>query len=590
MNNSIRKAAIFYLDRARAYPRLLSGILLTVPLTVFINGYLPPLIVASVLSKLSQHHYTKQQLWPVFGVPLIAYIVILLAGIVAWRLVDLFAWRLEAKVSRDNAELVFDQMIHESADFHANNFGGSLVSQNSKLLGGYIRTADTTIFQVYPMLIGIVLTNIILLSRATLFVAALDVFTILFLVVAIRISKPVREASRTVANAESRQTGHLADAIANVMTIKSYARGGYEQARFQKATHVTQRKLHAFALIQRSQMNQLGFLSRIISGSSLALAVCAVVLFKANLGTMFLILSYTSRLVDQLFDFSNGSLRNYARAWGDAADMVEILANKPSVVDPPEPEPTAIADGSIRFDAVSFTHDGANDSLFDRLSFAIAQGEKVGVVGHSGSGKTTLTKLLLRFADVDAGTIYIGGQDISKITQDGLHEHVAYVPQEPLLFHRTIRENIAYGKADATDEEIVKAAQHAHAEEFISRLPKGYETLVGERGVKLSGGQRQRIAIARAMLKDAPVLLLDEATSALDSESEVLIQDSLWKLMAGRTAIVIAHRLSTIQKMDRIVVLDQGQIVEEGSHRQLLKQGGTYAKLWAHQSGGFIEE
>lgn len=590
MNNGIQKAAIYYLNRARAYPRLLIGILLTVPLTVFINGYLPPLIVASVLSKLSRHHYTKQQLWPVFGLPLIAYIVVLLVGVAAWRLVDLFGWRLEAEVSRDNAELVFNQMIHESSDFHANNFSGSLVSQNAKLVGGYIRTADTTIYQTYPLVIGIILTNVILVGRAALFVVTIDVFVAIFILVAIRISKPVREASRKVANAESRQTGHLADAITNVMTIKSYARGGYEQARFHKAADITHKKLGAFANIHRSQMNRLGFLSRVIAGSSLALAVCAVVLFNANLGTMFLILSYTSRLVDQLFEFSNGSLRNYARAWGDAADMVEILAKAPSVVDPLDPEPTAITNGSIKFDAVTFTHDGAADSLFNKLSFTITQGEKVGVVGHSGSGKTTLTKLLLRFANVDAGTIYIGGQDISKITQDGLHEHVAYVPQEPLLFHRTIRENIAYGKADATDEEIVTAAQNAHAEEFISRLPKGYETLVGERGVKLSGGQRQRIAIARAMLKDAPVLLLDEATSALDSESEVLIQDALWKLMAGRTAIVIAHRLSTIQRMDRIVVLDQGQIVEEGSHRQLLKQGGTYAKLWAHQSGGFIED
>ncbi|HET6924283.1 MAG TPA: ATP-binding cassette domain-containing protein, partial [Candidatus Saccharimonadales bacterium] len=199
-------------------------------------------------------------------------------------------------------------------------------------------------------------------------------------------------------------------------------------------------------------------------------------------------------------------------------------------------------------------------------------------------------RLLLRFSDIQSGTIRIDGQDISKITQDDLRRSIAYVPQEPLLFHRSISENIRYGNPEADQQTIEAVARMAHAHEFIATLPQGYETLVGERGVKLSGGQRQRIAIARAMLKNAPILLLDEATSALDSESEVLIQEALWKLMEGRTAVVIAHRLSTIQKMDRIIVLDGGKIIEEGSHKDLLQLHGTYAKLWAHQSGGFMDE
>jgi ATP-binding cassette subfamily B protein len=228
--------------------------------------------------------------------------------------------------------------------------------------------------------------------------------------------------------------------------------------------------------------------------------------------------------------------------------------------------------------------------LFRDFNLTVRSGEKIGLVGHSGSGKTTFTKLLLRFVDVDSGAVRIDGQDIRTVRQSDLHDHIAYVPQEPLLFHRSLRENIAYGKPNATDEEIHRAARDARAAEFIETLPKGYETTVGERGVKLSGGQRQRIAIARAVLKDAPILILDEATAALDSESELLIQEALWKLMKGRTAIVIAHRLSTIQKMDRIIVMEEGRIVEEGTHKQLLRRKGTYAKLWAHQSGGFLEE
>jgi ATP-binding cassette subfamily B protein len=228
--------------------------------------------------------------------------------------------------------------------------------------------------------------------------------------------------------------------------------------------------------------------------------------------------------------------------------------------------------------------------LFKDLSLKIKPGEKVGLVGPSGGGKTTITRLLLRFMDIQDGLITIDGQDITTIKQADLRSRIAYVSQEPILFHRTLAENIGYGDLVAEQKVIEGVAKMANAHDFIAKLPKGYDTLVGERGVKLSGGQRQRVAIARAMLKNAPILVLDEATSALDSESEVLIQDALWKLMEGRTAIVIAHRLSTIQRMDRIIVLEDGKIVEEGSHKDLLRANGTYAKLWAHQSGGFIDD
>jgi ATP-binding cassette subfamily B protein len=295
--------------------------------------------------------------------------------------------------------------------------------------------------------------------------------------------------------------------------------------------------------------------------------------------------------VGSLFSFGNNYLRTYNRALGDASDMIEILGITPEILDPKEPEQVRIDRGDIRFKAVTFQHDGSDDALFTGLNLHIKPGEKVGLVGHSGSGKTTLTRLLLRFSDIQDGEILIDGQNIAKITQDDLRRHIAYVPQEPLLFHRSIAENIAYGSPEASQESIAAVAKMASADGFIATLPQGYETLVGERGVKLSGGQRQRIAIARAMLKNAPILALDEATSALDSESEMLIQKALWKLMEGRTAIVIAHRLSTIQKMDRIIVLEDGRVVEEGSHKELVaRQHGTYAKLWAHQSGGFIEE
>lgn len=584
------QVAGYYLRHIRKYPRYFAGALMAIPLVVLVNGYLPPLILANVLNKLTQHQYHTHDIWHSFGTDLIIYAALLLSGILLWRVVDFFAWRLEMHIQQDIAEEVFSHMLDQSADFHANNFSGSLVSQANKLLSGYVRVADTTMFQVYPLLSGIVLTAIILAHRAPLFVVGLIVFAVLYIAAAFLIARPVQKHSAVHAASESTQTGFLADAIANVMVIKSFARGNYERQRFHEATEDSRSKLRRFAAIHQKQMNVLGFLSRTISSLALFAAVIAIVFFSANIATVFLILSYTGNIVDQLFSFSNNSLRNYNRAFGDARDMVEILALPAEVQDPVEPEKVRISRGAIAFHKVTFTHKGSDDAIFDGLNLRIKPGEKIGLVGHSGSGKTTFTRLLLRFSDVDSGEIAIDTQNIAAVSQDDLHRHIAYVPQEPLLFHRTIAENISYGNPGASMEEIRAIARQAHAAEFIDELPDGYDTLVGERGVKLSGGQRQRVAIARAMLKNAPILVLDEATSALDSESEGLIQEALWKLMEGRTAIVIAHRLSTIQKMDRIIVLDSGRIVEEGSHKELISRGGTYAKLWARQSGGFIEE
>jgi ATP-binding cassette subfamily B protein len=565
-------------------------VLISMPATILVNNYLPALILADVLSRISSGDFIKGDLIGSFGWQLALYAVLLLGGIGFWRIVDHFAWNLEANVQKDVAEEVFENFMDKSADFHANHFSGSLVSATNKLLSSYVRMADTTMFQGLPLFFGIIIASLILIPKAPLFTVFLLVFSALYLTIAIWVSKSVREVGARHAAAESRQTGFLADAISNVMVVKSFARRLYERKRFQSATTNTRDHLFALARDHRKKMNWLGVSNRVISALALVVAVIVVMFWDADIGTVFLIFSYTSVIVDQLFRFSNDGLRNYNRSIGDTGEIIRILSEPPSVVDPAKPEKVRIKAGDIEFNDVIFQHDGSDDAIFNRLDLRIRNGEKIGLVGHSGSGKTTFTRLLQRFSDIDSGEILIDGQNIAHITQEDLHRRIAYVPQEPLLFHRTIEENISYGKPEATKAEIRLAAKRSHADEFISALPSGYDTLVGERGVKLSGGQRQRVAIARAMLKDAPILVLDEATSALDSESEVLIQDALWKLMEGRTAIVIAHRLSTIQRMDRIIVLDNGNIVEQGSHKQLIAAGGTYAKLWSHQSGGFMEE
>lgn len=587
---SVNPVAAYYWRKACNYPGYLTGAMISLPMTIFVNNYLPPLVLANVIRRLSTNDYVAGDIWASFGSTLIWYLGILILGTILWRVVDFFMWRIEWLVQQEIAEEVFDHMLKQSANFHANHFGGSLVSATNKLLGGYVRTADTTLFQVLPMLYGMLIASAILWRYSPQYVFILLFSSALFLGSAILISKPVRKLATKHSYAESHQTGLLADAITNIMAIKSFARSRYERQRFHGATSKTRRRLEEFSRLHLFQMNVLSTLSRIMSWLALVGAVIAVLQFKANVATAFLIFSYTSTIVDQLFTFSNNSLRNYNRSFGDAADMVGILKESPEVLDPTQPEPVRIVDGTIAFKSVEFTHQGADDALFKKLSVEIKHGEKVGLVGHSGSGKTTFTRLLLRFSDINDGAIEIGGQNIASISQEDLHDNIAYVPQEPLLFHRSLAENIAYGNPKASQAEIEAVAKMAHAHEFITELPEKYATLVGERGVKLSGGQRQRIAIARAMLKQAPVLVLDEATSALDSESEVLIQDALWKLMEGRTSIVIAHRLSTIQRMDRIIVMDNGRIVEQGNHQALLKKKGTYAKLWAHQSGGFLEE
>ena len=308
---------------------------------------------------------------------------------------------------------------------------------------------------------------------------------------------------------------------------------------------------------------------------------------KISTGMVVLVETYLTMILVRLWDLSS-SLVRFMKSAADMKETVDIFEIIPDILDPQNPEKLKMNKGHLIFKDVSFKYQMSGEVL-NNFNLEIAPGERVGIVGHSGAGKSTITKLLLRFNDVTSGKITIDGQDIRTVIQDDLRSVISYVPQEPILFHRPIKENISYGKPDATKEEIIEVAKKAHAHEFVSKLPKGYDTLVGERGVKLSGGERQRIAIARAMLKDAPILILDEATSSLDSISESYIQDAFSELMKGKTTIVIAHRLSTIQKMDRIIVLDKGQIMEEGTHQELLEKDAVYADLWNHQTGGFLE-
>lgn len=595
MKNTTKQTLKIYWQHVKQYPTYVVGLLLMVPVGILTFRLLPPLIAAKVLQKLNDGHFIKGDVWGSFGHEIILYSALALGGgIVAWRIIIYLVWRLEGSVTRDLDRTMFNKFVDLDSGFHADNFGGSLVSQASKFRNSYVRLADSFIFQLYGLVISMVFVSVALYKISPVYVWSLVFFSALFIFFNILLSRNVRELGAIEARANNKVTGYLADAVTNILAIKSFSSGSFEKSRFEDATENNRKKM----MDVMWGTLKLQLFSSLVTSSVLVMAVIvatiAVAVYGANPAIVFLMFTYAAFIGDNLWEFGSSTLRNFNRSIGDSYEATITLSTPLAVKDPINPGHFYSRNGLIEFRNVTFDHESEStnhpDSLFHNLNLIIQPGEKVGLVGHSGGGKTTITKLLLRFMDIDEGEILIDSQNITKVTQDELRSVIAYVPQEPLLFHRSLFENIAYGKKDASEEEVIKAAKLSHANEFIQKLPNGYETLVGERGVKLSGGQRQRVAIARAMLKNAPILLLDEATSALDSESELLIQDALWKLMEGRTAIVIAHRLSTVQKMDRIIVLESGKIVEEGSHKELLYKSGVYAGLWAHQSGGFLED
>ena len=558
--------------------------MLTLVVTIFVG----PLIIARLLS-IIQHNqlHDAKNLWSLIALYGVSE---LWSSVIGWRLVLYLAWTFETAMQRDLYARCFSKLTNQTLFFHSNKFGGSLVSQTNKLVGAVESFWDTIIWSILPLVVSLVGSIIVLSTLLWQYALFLLIFSIVFSIVVYYGSKPMAKLTKKEAKASNKLNGQLADVISNVLAVKSSGAEATEQKFFAKTVNSWRNSsldvMRGFLKVSTIYSS----INMVIKIGAIAFAVYAAQNNLVSVASVYLIITYTGSVAHELWNM-NGIMRNYNRIIGNANDMVEILQTPTTLIDKSSSK-LEVTSGEISMDKITFTHDeGQGDTLFHDFSLDIKPGEKIGLVGASGSGKTTLTKLLLRFADIDSGKITIDGQDISEVTQASLRAKIAYVPQEPLLFHRSVRENIAYGRPDATDAEIEEAAKKAGAYDFIVGLKDGFDTMVGERGIKLSGGQRQRVAIARAILKDAPILVLDEATSALDSESEALIQKSLETLMENRTSIVIAHRLSTIAKLDRIIVLKDGKIVEDGSHDELInKKRGVYAKLWARQSGGFIEE
>ena len=430
-----------------------------------------------------------------------------------------------------------------------------------------------------------------LASRVPYYVLCLAILLVIYVFAAYKLFRRILPLNAEASAAHNVRSGELADAITNILAVKTHGQENYERALFDDASK---------NVVEAESKRMRSSIERGAATASITVIIMCVLIFFVTggstwfgikAGTLVMMFTYTYSLTMQ-FNRLGQVFTQVNRAFGDARDMTIILDEPLLVADRKDAPELSVNQGAIDFSNITFRYSDSHvgDNIFTDFSLHIPAGQRIGLVGRSGSGKTTLTKLLLRLIDIQQGSVCIDGQNVAEVTQSSLRKQIAYVPQEPLLFHRTIHENIAYGRPDASQEDVVEAARRANALEFIEKLPHGFDTITGERGVKLSGGQRQRIAIARAILTNAPLLVLDEATSALDSESERLIQEALGNLMMGKTAIVIAHRLSTVARLDRIVVLSEGRIVEDGVHADLIEQEGEYAHLWNRQTGAFLDE
>ena len=547
--------------------------------------YIAPLIVAQLVGRFAAHGSIGigAAMPYVFG-----FAGVLFFAEIVWRIGIHCLNRLDGRGIENLYVIGMGELLAKDAAFFHDNFAGSLTKRVLSFASRFEDFTDNLVFNIVGSLVPLVFASVVLWRYDPLLVAGLIG---LIAITGAGIAPLISRRQKLVDQREeaiARVSGHVADSLMNMDTIRAFAAEDREAAEHRSRVADQRRKslrswdygnLRIDALVAPMSVltNALGLLLAVALGASQHGIEAIVVAF-----------TYYSNATRIMFEF-NQIYRRLESSLTEAAQFTELLLTPPGVVDPIAPEPLRPRASDVRFERVTFAHAGGLP-LFTGLDLAVPSGTKLGLVGRSGGGKTTLTRLLLRLTDIQEGRILIGGQDITKLRQSDLRSLIAYVPQDPAMFHRTLRDNIAFARPHATDAEIRQAAQAAHVTQFAGALPDGFDTMVGERGVKLSGGQRQRVALARAILRDAPILLLDEATSALDSESEILVQQALWRLMEGRTALVVAHRLSTVAHMDQLVVLDRGQIVEKGTHQELLRLGGTYARLWQHQSGGFLED
>jgi ABC-type multidrug transport system fused ATPase/permease subunit len=586
MQNYTRQTAKIYLEHAAKYRGLVFVILAFGSLATIFSMLVPLWYKRffDILSGVTASADVPQALG--------ATLLIIMGFQVAVRLVfrriaEITDIEFETRVMADLSNTAFAYLHKHSFSFFNDRFVGSLVKQVNSFSRAFEIIKDKLIWNLLPMAIEIIIATIVLFSRAAWLGWILLAWLGLLLGLNWVMTKYKLQHDIRRNEAETKATGVLADSITNNVNVKLFSGYDRERSFYGQATDIV-RQLRKFTNKLNIMFN--GVQAFLTTALELGILFVSIRFWRAGIltpGDFVLIQLYLFKLFDRVWDFGR-VMRDIFQALADAEDMTTILIAPHDITDAPGAKALSVTRGDIAFTGLTFCYRETREVLSD-FNLHIAPHEKVALVGPSGAGKSTIVKLLLRQHDVTSGQIRIDGQPIAQITQESLWRNVSLVPQDPILSHRSLKENIRYGKPGASDDEVVAAAKLAHCHEFISEFSDGYETYVGERGMKLSGGERQRVAIARAILRNAPILVLDEATSSLDSESERLIQDALTTLMKDKTVIVIAHRLSTIMKMDRILVIDGGKIAEKGKHVELLqKPSGLYRRLWELQAGGFL--
>jgi len=522
-------------------------------------------------------------LWYAIG----AYLLVSLLATLFWRGSGFVGMYWSTGVRSTTRYALSSYVTRHSHSYFADRFAGSISSKITQASNSMKDIMESILWNFIPFFVSIIGSFILAFYTNPLIALIFLTWVLVITPVNLYLVKKGVPLSVAAQAAETVTNGSTVDMLTNMGAVHEYAHRLFELDRLKG--FILKRREAGLANWKFREWVRLanGIVQTFFIGGMIAVATYLVGNGQLSAGDIILVLTIVVMVEDRL-TFIGNQLTNFGDAWGQVVESLKDIARAIDMEDAAHAKPLESVRGAITLENVSFSY--GEEKTLDHLSLAIPAGQRVGLVGRSGAGKSTLIKLLLRHHDATGGTISIDERDILSITKDSLRNVIAIVPQEPMLFHRTIRENIAYGRLDASNDDIVHAAKLAEANDFILQLPEGYESLVGERGVKLSGGQRQRVAIARAMLKNAPILLLDEATSSLDSESEVAVQKALLALMENRTVVAIAHRLSTLRAMDRIIVMDEGKIVEDGTHAELIARNGIYATLWNHQAGGFLEE
>lgn len=578
--NITTKPFRFLLSHVRHKPVLAIGAFLAAIIAQSL-GAIEPYLVKQFIDQATQSQSESVVFWG-SAIALTFFVAELV-----WRLSGFIGMRLAMFIQTSIYRQLFSYLLEHSVGYFHNRFAGNLASKLSYASNSANEIVCSLLWNYVPLGLQILISLGLTFTVHPWFAWGLLGWIGLFLWLNWRLMHRKEELSKEYASTESALKGATVDTVSNIDSVSQFSRISFEKTRL---SHLIQR-VYTVGIRGWSYGEWVlalnGVLQAVLMAGLLWGGVTGWQQGWVSIGELTMLLMLTIRITRELL-FIGHQLNNFMKNIGQLREGLEIIGESHDLLDPENPEICHIKAGKIEFKDLTFGYSDGNKPVFQALNLTIQPGEKIGFVGRSGGGKTTITKLILRLMDPQRGVIEIDGQNIASIKQSDLREQIAYVPQEPILFHRSLAENIGYGDLDADQSALIEASKKAHAHEFIVDLAQGYDTLVGERGVKLSGGQKQRIAIARAILKPSPILILDEATSALDSESENLIQAALDNAMSNRTTIVIAHRLSTVQKMDRIIVLEKGKIIEMGSHEKLLQKNGAYAELWSHQYGEFL--